>query len=36
MEDKEILNLKVLNKNGQKMTVNEIRGLIKTGEKNRC
>ena len=33
MENKEIFNLKVLNKNGQKMTVNEIRGLIKTGEK---
>ena len=33
MENKEILNLKVLNKNGQKMTVDEIRRLIKTGEK---
>lgn len=36
MEDEEVLNLKVLNKNGQKMTVDEIRRLIKTGEKNRC
>lgn len=34
MENKEIFNLKVLNKNGQKMTVDEIRKLIKTGEKN--
>ena len=33
MENEEILNLKVLNKNGQKMTVDEIRRLIKTGEK---
>ncbi|GEM_PF-2933311 len=33
MEDKEILNLKVLNKNGRKMTVDEIRKLVKTGEK---
>ena len=33
MEDEEVLNLKVLNKNGRKMTVDEIRGLIKTGEK---
>lgn len=33
MESEEIFNLKVLNKNGQKMTVNEIRRLIKTGEK---
>ena len=33
MEDEEVLNLKVLNKNGQKMTVDEIRRLIKTGEK---
>ena len=33
MENKEIFNLKVLNKNGQKMTVDEIRKLIKTGEK---
>ena len=31
MENKEIFNLKVLNKNGQKMTVDEIRKLIKTG-----
>lgn len=34
MENKEIFNLKVLNKNRQKMTVDEIRKLIKTGEKN--
>lgn len=33
MEDEEILNLKVLNKNGQKMTVDEMRKLVKTGEK---
>lgn len=33
MENEEIFNLKVLNKNGQKMTVDEIRKLIKTGEK---
>lgn len=32
MEDEEVLNLKVL-KQGQKMTVDEIRRLIKTGEK---
>ena len=33
MEDEEVFNLKVLNKNGQKMTVDEIKRLIKTGEK---
>ena len=33
MENEEVLSLKVLNKNGQKMTIDEIRRLIKTGEK---
>ena len=33
MENEEILNLKVLNNNGQKLTIDEIRELIKTGEK---
>ena len=33
MENEEVFNLKVLNKNGQKMTVDEIKRLIKTGEK---
>ena len=33
MENEEVLNLKVLNNNGQKMTVDEIRRLIKTSEK---
>lgn len=36
MENEEVFNLKVLNKNGRKITVDEIRKLVKTGEKNRC